>query len=160
MNPRVAHWLVRLYPSAWRERYGEEFEAVLQAGPGDIGTSVNVLRSALSERVIPTTRGRLMDPAPRSVIALAKQPSAYIPLAMSLTALAMVLGNIAIYGIVRDTDEGAVAHLWQILMAAHLPIAALFAIKWLPRATKSALLVLAMLAGALAANLALVYFCT
>ena len=101
-----------------------------------------------------------MDPSPRSVIALTKQPSAYLPLAMSLTALALVLGHIAIYGVIREADEGAVAHLWQILMAAHLPIAGFFAIKWLPRATRSALLVLAMLAGALLANLAAVFFLT
>ncbi len=159
MNPRLAHLLARLYPRLWRERYGKEFEAFLRNGRGGLRTSANVVWSALSEHVIPT-RGTAMDQYPRSVIALTKQPSAFLPLAMSLTALALVLGHVAIYGIVHEPDEGTVAHLWQILMAGHLPVAAYFAIKWLPKATRPALLVLAMLAGALAANFAAVFFLT
>ena len=93
-------------------------------------------------------------------ISLLKQPSAWIPLAMSLTALAAVLGHVAIYGVVHEADEGAVAHIWQLLMAGHIPLAAFFAIKWLPRATKQAAIVLAVLAGALLANFAAVYFLT
>jgi hypothetical protein len=54
MNPRLAHLLVRLYPRPWRGRYGAEFEALLQAGRGDLRTSVNVIWSALDERIFPT----------------------------------------------------------------------------------------------------------
>ena len=32
MNPRLANLLTRLYPRAWRERYGAEFEEFLQTG--------------------------------------------------------------------------------------------------------------------------------
>lgn len=39
MNRVVAHLLTRLYPRDWRERYGEEFEAFLQNGRGDLRTS-------------------------------------------------------------------------------------------------------------------------
>ena len=46
MNGRVARLLTRLYPRAWRERYGAEFEAFLQDGPGDLRTSANVIWSA------------------------------------------------------------------------------------------------------------------
>jgi hypothetical protein len=45
---------VRLYPPAWRDRYVEEFEALLAAGPGGIGTALNVVWAALCERVSPT----------------------------------------------------------------------------------------------------------
>jgi len=45
-----------------------------------------------------------------------KLPSAFLPLAMSLTALGLVLGHVAIYGVVHEADEGAAAHLWQLLM--------------------------------------------
>jgi hypothetical protein len=34
MNPALARLLTRLYPRPWRERYGAEFEAFLQTGPG------------------------------------------------------------------------------------------------------------------------------
>ncbi|MGH9511986.1 MAG: hypothetical protein ACRD2U_07595 [Terriglobales bacterium] len=56
MNPRLAHLLVRLYPHPWRERYGAEFEALLQAGHGHIGAVRNVIWSALRERIFPTQK--------------------------------------------------------------------------------------------------------
>ena len=89
---------------------------------------------------------------------LMKHPSAYLPLAMSLAALAVVLGYLAVNGVVREPDEGAAAHIWQLLMAGQLPIVAFFAIKWLPQAPKQALLILALQAAAGLAALAPVFF--
>ena len=82
-----------------------------------------------------------------------KRPSALIPLAMSLAALGLVVGHIVIVGVARQTDEGAEAHLWQLLMATQLPLIAFFAMTTLPRAPKPALLVLLLqgLAGLAAA---------
>ncbi len=91
---------------------------------------------------------------------LIKQPSAYLPLALSLAALALVLGHAAIFGIVHEADEGAAAHIWQILMAAQLPIVIYFMLKWLPRRPKESLQVLALLAGIWLANFAAVYWLT
>ena len=91
---------------------------------------------------------------------LFKQPSAWIPLLMSLAALAIVLGHVAIFGIVHETDEGTAAHLWQILMALQLPIVAYFLIKWLPKKLMESLLVLALLGVTWLANFAAVYFLT
>ncbi|MFY9615921.1 MAG: hypothetical protein WAT58_11040 [Candidatus Dormiibacterota bacterium] len=73
-----------------------------------------------------------------------KRPSALIPLAMSFAALSLALGHIAIFGVVRETDEGAAAHLWQLLMAGQLPIIGFFALRWLGRTPGPALLVLAL----------------
>ena len=89
-----------------------------------------------------------------------KQPSAWLPIAMSVAALALVLGHVAIYGVVHEADEGTPAHIWQLLMAGQLPIVAFFAIKWLPRAPQEALLVLALQAGAAFASFASVFFLT
>ncbi|TMC41593.1 MAG: hypothetical protein E6J25_08930 [Chloroflexi bacterium] len=77
-----------------------------------------------------------------------KRPSALVPLGMSLAALSLVLGHIALFGGARQADEGAAAHLWQLLMAGQIPVIAFFAIKWLPRAPGQALLVLALQAFA------------
>lgn len=77
-----------------------------------------------------------------------RQPSALIPLAMSVAALSLVLGHIALYGTARQADEGAAAHLWQLLMAGQIPIIAFFAIRWLPRTPTPAMLVLGMQAAA------------
>ena len=87
-----------------------------------------------------------------------KRPSALIPVAMSVAALIVVLVNVAIFGAARDADEGTAAHLWQLLMVGQLPVIAVFAIKWLPREPRSALLALALQAGSILAALAPVYF--
>ncbi len=160
MTPRLARWLVRLYPCDWRERYGEEFDALLQDGAGGFRAVVNVLRSALRERVVPAaTFGVVMHQYPNSVLSLSKKPSAFVPMVMSFTALAVLLGSIAASsGVVRETDEGAIAHIWQLLMAGQLPILAYFVIRWLPRVPRQTLYVLALQIGAALAALAPVYF--
>ena len=99
-----------------------------------------------------------MHRQPRSFLGLAKHASAFLPVAMSLAALTLVLCDLAIYGIVRSPDEGTVAHLWQLLMAGQIPMIAFFAIKWLPRAPRHGLGVLAMQAAAGLASVAPVFF--
>ena len=93
-----------------------------------------------------------------TTISLMKQPSALLPIAMSVAALALVLGHIAIFGAVREADEGTAAHLWQLLMAGQVPVVAYFAVKWLPRAQGQALRVLALQAVAGLAACAPVYW--
>ena len=85
------------------------------------------------------------------------KPTALIPLAMSLAALAVVLVHIALFGAVREADEGTAAHLWQILMVAQLPVMAFFAIKWLPRVPRQAIGVLALQTAGFFAALAPVF---
>ncbi len=77
---------------------------------------------------------------------LLKRPSALIPVAMSIAALATVIGYAAMFG--RQADEGAAAHVWQLLMVGQVPVVAFFAIKWLPTEPRQALLVLALQVGA------------
>ncbi|HWW04208.1 hypothetical protein [Collimonas sp.] len=87
-----------------------------------------------------------------------KQPSAFLPVAMSFLALTVVLGHVVMSGAVREADEGAAAHIFQLLMVAQLPIVAFFAIRRLPQTPRYALLVLALQAGAAFLALAPVYF--
>ena len=89
-----------------------------------------------------------------------RRPSAILPVAMSTVAMALVLGHVAVYGIVHEADEGTPAHLFQLLMAAQVPIVAFFAIRWLPRDPGPALEVLALQAGAALAAFAAVFFLT
>jgi hypothetical protein len=79
-----------------------------------------------------------------TVRALMRQPTGYLPVAMSLGALAMIIWYVAAHGVVHQSDEGAQAHLWQLLVAGQIPLIAYFAFRWLPRARRSALLVLAL----------------
>jgi hypothetical protein len=71
---------------------------------------------------------------------------------MSLAALALVLGYLAIYGVgTRSGDEGAAGHTWQLLMAGQLPIIGYFALRRLPQAPRKAAPILLLQAAAAAA---------
>jgi hypothetical protein len=87
-----------------------------------------------------------------------KRVTAWMPVVMSGAALAIVLIHIARFGTAPEADEGAAAHLWQMMMAGQLPIIAFFAIKWVPRTPKPALLVLALQAIAGLAAMAPVFY--
>lgn len=81
-----------------------------------------------------------------------KHPSAFLPLAMSLGALATVLAFLALHGPAPQADEGTAAHVWQLLMVAQVPIILFFAIKWVPRSPRRAVpIVVLQVAAALAA---------
>ena len=83
-----------------------------------------------------------------SVGALIRQPTGSVPMMMSLGALALIVWYVAAHGVVHQSDEGAQAHLWQLLVAGQVPLIAYFAVTWLPRATRPALIVLALQAAA------------
>lgn len=86
-----------------------------------------------------------------------KHPSAFLPVAMSLAALATVLVFVALHGTAPQADEGAAAHIWQLLMAAQAPVVLFFAIKWLPQSPRQAVSVLGLQVGAALAAMAPVF---
>jgi len=92
-----------------------------------------------------------------NLLTLLKRPGAFLPLVMSLAALALVLGHVALFGAAREADEGTAAHLFHLLLVAQVPFVAFFAIEWLPRAPRQALLTLSLQAGAALAALAPVF---
>jgi len=51
-----------------------------------------------------------------------RQPSAVIPIAFSAAALVTVLYHLAMFGTAPQADEGAAAHIWQLLMAGRAPV--------------------------------------
>jgi len=88
---------------------------------------------------------------------LLKHPSAFLPVAMSFAALATLVVHLALFGTARETDEGAAAHIWQLLMGGQAPIIAFFAIRWLPQTPRQALPILALQVGAALAAMAPVF---
>jgi hypothetical protein len=93
-----------------------------------------------------------------SISIMMRKPSAFVPVVMSLAALAVVFIHIALHGTARQADEGLAAHhLWQLLMATQVPIIGFFAIRWLPQNPRYALAILALQAVAALAALAPVY---
>lgn len=67
-----------------------------------------------------------------------KRPSAFLPIAMSLGALATVLGYLVLHGPAPQADEGAAAHTFQFLMAGQAPIVLYFAVRWVPQSPRKA----------------------
>ena len=86
-----------------------------------------------------------------------KHPSAFLPVAMSLGALATVLIFVALHGTAPQADEGAAAHIWQLLMGAQALIVLFFAIKWVPRLPRQAVPILTLQVGAALAAMAPVF---
>jgi tryptophan-rich sensory protein len=77
--------------------------------------------------------------------ALFKRPSAVIPIALSLVALATMLFSFAVFGVPhREADEGTAAHLFQIWLLLEVTGVAFFTIRYLPQNPKQAMLVLAL----------------
>jgi hypothetical protein len=73
-----------------------------------------------------------------------KKPSAWIPIVIPVIFFAYLVIYIAIFGIVREEDEGIGAHLFQLWLALEPLMVGFFAVKWLPRAPKQAILILAL----------------
>jgi hypothetical protein len=92
-----------------------------------------------------------------SLFAMLKHPNAFLPVAMSLGALATVVIFLAMHGAAPQADEGAAAHIWQLLMAAQAPIVLYFAIRWLPQSPRQAVPILALQVGAALAAMAPVF---
>ncbi|MEO6799226.1 MAG: hypothetical protein ABI178_04760 [Rhodanobacter sp.] len=68
---------------------------------------------------------------------------------MSFAALTVVLTQVILFGAAHQADEGAAAHVFQLLIVAQLPMVAWFAFKWLPRARHASLRVLAVQGAAI-----------
>ena len=156
MSPTLARMLLSVYPRRWRARYGEELLLLLQEGDGGIRTCVDVVCSALREHVFPIPGGR-MNNLTLSFRVVARKPSALLPLAMSVLALIIILVGPRIFGDGHAADEGPTAHLWQILMAGQIPLIGFFVFKWMRSAMTFTLEILALQAGALLANCAVVF---
>jgi hypothetical protein len=151
------------YAAAWitgQEKKIDGGVAILKYA--NLDRLIDSLWSTIREHVIPIPGGK-MEQGTNSFGIMMRRPSAYLPVAMSLAALAMVLGALIVGlarggAIARDPDEGAIAHLFQLLMTVQWPITLFFAVKWLRRAPRPTLRVLGLQAVAWLAGCAPVYF--
>ena len=89
-----------------------------------------------------------------------RNPTVFLPLAMSLLALGIVLVHFTIFGIVKETDEGTAAHIFQLLTVGQFPIVAFLAFRWLAIASRqTSFFIVFQVVAALAAIMA-VFFLT
>jgi hypothetical protein len=118
MNRQV---LLRLYPRAWRERYGEELAAQLEAqGPLRIGIVADLVRGALDAHLHPLRRdnstirsSHLTDRrsiAARAVVAWS--PVAAVGAAAVLLLIDFWEGHMVWYRLVGFPSEGFVTLTW------------------------------------------------
>lgn len=84
-----------------------------------------------------------------------QSPGAWIPLALSLAGLLMVVLHALMFGVVHEADEGTPAHVFQLLLLVQVPLVLWHLIRFLPVDRARALGVAGMQATlALAAMLA------
>ena len=141
----LIEYAASLLPQA-RAKWGSAMRNELDHIPGDI----KALRWATGCVVAAFFEAN--PDRPHAFTNIVKKPSAFLPLAMSLLALAVVLVTLAMFGVTHDKDEGTAAHIWQLLMAGQVPLLFFFALKWLPRAPRATLKIIAVqTAAALAA---------
>jgi hypothetical protein len=118
---RPGHWLVRLYPRVWRERYGDELQDLIEAEGTGFRAHFDIVKAALDERLFDRSSLQARQ-AGRGALALTlRTPSALIPLIMSAMALLVVLSAVIAFGMPHRGDEGATAHLFQLLIVGQVP---------------------------------------
>lgn len=84
---------------------------------------------------------------------LGRKASARIPVVMSLIALVLVAVQVSVHGLSPEPDEGALAHLYQLLVVGQIPVIALFVLRWFRLAPLQGLRVVVAQGFALAAAL-------
>lgn len=120
------HWLIRLYPKAWRERYGDELLDLIEAEGVGLPLYYDIAKVALAERLFDRSGLRAARPvrAGGTIALTLRTPSALIPLIMSAVAFLMVMATVAAFGMPHGKDEGVTAHLFQLLIVGQLPFLA------------------------------------
>jgi hypothetical protein len=82
-----------------------------------------------------------------------KQPSAFVPVAMSLAALAIVVGHAAIFGVTPPPGSAPLTRIFQLLMTAQLPVVLFLVVTRLRRDPMPTARILALQAAAALAAL-------
>jgi len=133
MTRKRFHWIIRLFPQAWQVRYGEEFLALLEIEGVSLAILIDLLRTATGEWVITliARRRRPVLAGPKSTQSQLPPISGFIPIYLSLAALAVVVLSIILNGVTPGRDEDAFAHIYQILIAAEVPVVGFFVVRWI-----------------------------
>ena len=106
MHRRLARRLASLYPPSWRARYGDEFAAFLEDHPATPLAILNIIGSAILER-LRAARDFQMDSRQRTLVL------------MAFSYLAAVAAGVNFYWTVNDTPLSGV-------MRSHAPLGASF----------------------------------
>jgi hypothetical protein len=61
------NWLLRLYPAPWRDRYGEEFSAVLANQRASFGLVLDVISGAIDAHIYPQIHSQTQNSDAKSI---------------------------------------------------------------------------------------------
>ncbi len=93
-----------------------------------------------------------------NLISFARKPSSFVPLLCSFAAFATVIVALLSSTGTRQSDEGAAAHIFQLLIVAQIPMLAFCGLRWARKPTWAALSVLAAQIAAIGIAVAPVWF--
>ncbi len=117
-------WLLALYPRGWRERYGEEFLALLETEPASIRGLVDVLAGAIDARLhrdypltaALTEEGTMFRECIEDVSGFAAALKQFgAPIVVLLAYVAVWLWLTTLWGRTPVTEAFQYAALWAIL---------------------------------------------
>lgn len=133
MTQRRFKWLIRLFPGRWKDRYGQEFLELLEAEGLSAIAVLDIFKTIMLEWILTlsATRSYAMNAGPRQMITLSTKPSGALPLLMSLTALLIAIVYIITTGGQPQADEGAAAHIFQLMVVGQVPIIGFFLLRWI-----------------------------
>ena len=89
-----------------------------------------------------------------------KHPSTFVPVVMSLAALAMLVGHAAIFGVTPPPGSASLAGIFELLMTAQLPVVLFLVVTRLRRDPKPTMRILAVQIAAALGALAADFFLT
>jgi hypothetical protein len=93
--------LLHLYPRAWRERYGDELAALLEARPPSPLDQFDLIRGAFDARLHPQVPGA--DVRPDKGIPVQRRG---IGLMAALGGVAWIVGVVSLFALPRDVEGG------------------------------------------------------
>jgi hypothetical protein len=151
--------LLRLYPAAFRERFGEGMTQLFGDVCRERAAAGRSPLSVASWMFLETGVGIVRENVAAMRMGLViRRPSAWLPIALPVAVLAFVLGYVAMFGVPSSHDEGAPAHIFQLWALLQLLAVAAFAAKWLRLAPRAAMTILALQFSSAALPVGAVFF--
>lgn len=105
-------YLLRLYPQAWRERYGDELFALLEEHPATLTDHLDLIRGALDARLHPQVAG--VAAVPDKELPVNQRAFGFLAAA---GGLAWILGILSIFVLPRDGEGSRSIGLAMVGMA-------------------------------------------
>jgi uncharacterized membrane protein SirB2 len=80
----------------------------------------------------------------RDIFTLLRDPAGWLPMLLSILALGLVVGFVALNGVVHQEDEGTPARIFQVLILVDAILIGVFALRRLPGSPRSAMAIVAL----------------